>query len=328
VDTTAEVVAANVAEEAPAAMVIDAGTVAAVLLSERLTTAPPAGAAPVSATVQVLKPPPITVAGAHWMEESRIADEADTVKFAVCDKPLYVAVIGAARVENPANVLTAKLAEADPAGTVTDPGIVMTSLIVDRPTAAPPEGAALDSATVQALGLPPVTVEGEHWIDSVIDGVVTDNELVCETPPKLAVITADWLDVTAEVEAVKVVEDDPAGIVTDPGTVTDVLLSAKLTTAPPAGAAAVRFTVQMELAPPTIDPGLQTTEDKFDWTLPDTEMVPPVCATINPVPDPRTDEPLVMVTGMVDADGVSVKVMAAITPFTIGFKFIPLTSHV
>jgi len=38
----------------------------------------------------------------------------------------------------------------------------MTSLIVDRPTAAPPEGAAVDSATAQALGLPPVTVEGEH----------------------------------------------------------------------------------------------------------------------------------------------------------------------
>jgi hypothetical protein len=38
----------------------------------------------------------------------------------------------------------------------------MTSLIVDRPTAAPLEGAALDSATVQTLGLPPVTVEGEH----------------------------------------------------------------------------------------------------------------------------------------------------------------------
>jgi hypothetical protein len=31
---------------------------------------------------------------------------------------------------------------------------------------------------------------------------------------------------------------------------------------------------------------------------------------------------------MVDANGVSVKVMAAITPFTIGFAFIPLTAHV
>jgi hypothetical protein len=58
-------VAANVAEVAPVAMVIDGGTVTAVLLSERLTTAPPVGAAPVSTTVQVLETPPITVPGAH-----------------------------------------------------------------------------------------------------------------------------------------------------------------------------------------------------------------------------------------------------------------------
>jgi hypothetical protein len=73
-----------------------------------------------------------------------------------------VAVIGAGRVENPANVVTMKLAEADAAGTVTDPGIVMISLLVDRPTPTPPEGAGVESTTVQELGLPPVTVEGEH----------------------------------------------------------------------------------------------------------------------------------------------------------------------
>jgi hypothetical protein len=212
---------------------------------------------------------------------------------------------------------------------MTDTGIVTISLIVDRPTITPPEGAELNSATVQTLGLPPVTIEGEHCIDrSVIDGVVTDNDVVCDRPPKLAVITADWFDVTAEVEAVNVEEDDPAGIVTNAGTVTDALLPAKLTTAPPAGAPAVRFTVQIELAPPTIDAGLQTTEDKLDWMLPDTEMVPPVCATVNAVPEPRTEEPFVTVMGVVEADEVRVKVMAAITPLTIGFTFIPLTWHV
>jgi hypothetical protein len=101
-------------------------------------------------------------------------------------------VIGAGRVENPANVVAVKLAEADPAGTMTDTGIVTISLIVDRPTITPPEGAELNSATVQTLGLPPVTIEGEQCIDrSVIDGVVTDNDVVCDRPPKLAVITAD-----------------------------------------------------------------------------------------------------------------------------------------
>ena len=66
-------------------MVIDEGTVTAVLLSERLTPAPPAGAAPVSATVQVLETPPITVAGEHRMDESVTVGEV-TVK-----DPVWVA---------------------------------------------------------------------------------------------------------------------------------------------------------------------------------------------------------------------------------------------
>ena len=80
--------------------------------------------------------------------------------------------------------MTVKVAEVDPAGTVTDPGIVTISVVVERPTTTPPEGAGLDSATVQTLELPPITVKGEHCIGrSVIDGVVTDNGVVCDTPP-------------------------------------------------------------------------------------------------------------------------------------------------
>ena len=90
----------------------------------------------------------------------------------------------AGRVENHANVVTAKVAEADPAGTVTDTGTVTISLVVDTPTTTPPEGAGLDSATVQALEPPPGTVKGEHCIGrSVIDGIVTDKGVVCDTPP-------------------------------------------------------------------------------------------------------------------------------------------------
>src|ERR1700680_2786579 len=98
------------------------------------------------------------------MEESRIVEGAATVKAAVCDRPLYVAVIGAGRVENPASVVTVKVTEATPAGTVTDTGSVSMSLLVDRPTTTPPGGAGLDSATVQTVGLPPVTVKGKHCI--------------------------------------------------------------------------------------------------------------------------------------------------------------------
>jgi hypothetical protein len=62
---TAEVDAVNVADEDPAATVTEAGVVTTILLSDRLMTAPPKGAAPDSVTEQVLELPPITVAGKH-----------------------------------------------------------------------------------------------------------------------------------------------------------------------------------------------------------------------------------------------------------------------
>ena len=68
-------------------MVIDEGTVTAVLLPERPMTAPPDGAAPDSATVQVLDNPPATVPGAHMIDESVTAGEV-TVKDPVWVAPL------------------------------------------------------------------------------------------------------------------------------------------------------------------------------------------------------------------------------------------------
>jgi hypothetical protein len=65
VTETAEVDAINVVDKDPAGTVTDAGRVTTILLSVRLMTAPPKGAAPESVTVQVLESPPITVAGEH-----------------------------------------------------------------------------------------------------------------------------------------------------------------------------------------------------------------------------------------------------------------------
>jgi hypothetical protein len=77
----------KVAVVAPAAIVTDAGTVAAfVLLLVSATTVPPAGAAVVSVTVPVLAAPPVTAVG---FSES-VATPADglTVRFALTDPPL------------------------------------------------------------------------------------------------------------------------------------------------------------------------------------------------------------------------------------------------
>jgi hypothetical protein len=60
---TGVVVTVKVALVAPAATVTLAGVVAAALLSERVTSAPPVGAAPVSRTVLVEELPPVTDVG-------------------------------------------------------------------------------------------------------------------------------------------------------------------------------------------------------------------------------------------------------------------------
>jgi len=66
---TGLVVTVNVAVVAPATTVTLAGTCAAgVLLRDRVTTAPPAGAGPLNVTVPVEEVPPITEVGLRVIE--------------------------------------------------------------------------------------------------------------------------------------------------------------------------------------------------------------------------------------------------------------------
>jgi len=68
---TALVLTVKVALVAPAETVTPVGTLAAaVLLLERVTCAPPAGAGPLSVTVPVEKFPPVTLVGFNVVEES------------------------------------------------------------------------------------------------------------------------------------------------------------------------------------------------------------------------------------------------------------------
>jgi hypothetical protein len=67
---TIEVFTVNVALVAPAGTVTLAGTLAALLLLDRRTCAPPAGAGPLSVTVPVEDVPPITLAGLSVSDET------------------------------------------------------------------------------------------------------------------------------------------------------------------------------------------------------------------------------------------------------------------
>jgi hypothetical protein len=87
------------------------------------------------------------------------------------------------------------------------------------------------------------------------------NEACCELLPSVAVIVAVVVVVTDVVVTVKFALVDPAATVTLLGTVAEELLLLKLTTVPPEGAAALSFTVPVELLPPVTLVGLNVTEE-------------------------------------------------------------------
>jgi hypothetical protein len=136
---TVVVAIANVAVAEPAPTVTLAGTVALVLLEDRLTTVPPGPAGPAKVTVPTAAVPPKTVAGAV-VTPSSVAGVI--VNVAVADWPPEAAVMVADVLADTAEVATVKVAVVAPPGTVTNAGAVADGLLLNRDTATPPAGAA------------------------------------------------------------------------------------------------------------------------------------------------------------------------------------------
>jgi hypothetical protein len=82
----------------------------------------------------------------------------------------------------------------------------------------------------------------------------SDRAKVSATLPALAVRVAVCAVLTAETVAVKLAVVEPAATVTEAGTVTALLLLARLTLNPPVAAAAFRVTVQLSVPDPVNDP--------------------------------------------------------------------------
>ncbi len=158
------VLTVNVALVTPAATVTLDGTLAAVvLLLERVTTAPPDGAAPLSVTVPVEEFPPVTLVGLTESEESVAAGGGAGVTVSDADlvTPLYIPEM--LTVVDPATalVLIVNVALVAPAAIVTLDGVLTTFvLLLESVTTAPPEGAAPLSVTVPVEEFPPVTLVG------------------------------------------------------------------------------------------------------------------------------------------------------------------------
>lgn len=147
----------KVAEVAPAGTVTDAGTFAADELLDSVTTTPPAGAACGSVTVPFEVPPPTKEFG---IITSDLVDTV-TLMFVLRRIPLLEPLIVTVRVSETLFVTTLNVAELDPAGTV----MLLTTeatdgTLLERPTTAPPDGAADVRVTVPVAELEPGTVVG------------------------------------------------------------------------------------------------------------------------------------------------------------------------
>lgn len=137
----------NVAEVEPWATVTDAGTVAAELDGERVTVAPPDGAAALNCTVPVADWPLVTEPGEIDIL-ARAAGRGFTVRFALTVTPEYDAEIVTGVEELTVAAVMVKVAEVEPWETVTEAGIVTAEPDFERVTLAPPDGAAALSCTV------------------------------------------------------------------------------------------------------------------------------------------------------------------------------------
>lgn len=156
-----------------------AGVVAAaVLLLLRVTSDPPLGADPVSATVPVDDAPPVTEVGFRETEDSVGAVIVSIADFV----PPYVADTLTDVRDATGAVVIVNVAVVAPAETVTLAGTLAAVLLSVNVTTTPPAGAAPLSLTVPVELLPPMTEVGLK-LSVVTAGGLTVSVAVRFTPP-------------------------------------------------------------------------------------------------------------------------------------------------
>src|SRR5262249_62155780 len=156
-----------------------------------------------------------------------------------------------------ANVVTVKLAEVCPPGTLTIPGTRATEkLLVARVTEIPPAGAGALRNTVPVALVPPRTLVGVIVIDCRRGGAfgsgLTLTKIDLVTPPAVAkTFPPVGRPVTVLVPMAKLVALFPSGIVTLAGTwMVEGLSVVRLTAPPPDGAGITSATLARPELPP------------------------------------------------------------------------------
>ena len=269
---TGVVVAVNVADLAPAAMVTVAGTVTELDPLVRATLNPPTGALLLIATVPVELAPPATDAG---LNVTAVTLGAVTVRSAVLVTPFAVAETVPVVSTPTGTPVTVKVAVVLPAETETVGLTVTAAELLLRATPMFPAGAALVSVTVAVAVDPPATLVGAI-VKEATRGAVTVSGAVSCRPPAFAVIVAVLSAPTATEVRVQVPDVAPAGTL-NTGTVTAVLLLTRTIVKPAAGAGPVKVAVAVAVEPPT------TVEGSMVKVLILQARMPRVCERLRPV---------------------------------------------
>ncbi len=262
---TDDTVALKPAVVAPAGTVTDPGTVTALLLLDKLTASPPVPAAAVNVTVQAsvpvlvidpllqLSPPSCPAVACPVPLRAMAAVAAVVLVVRVTDPVTAPAAVGSNSMFSVAvcpgfrvsGKLTPDMLKPVP---VTAPALMVSGAVPDEVSVTGRGVAELFTVTSPKLRL---------LVLSVSPGTVAPRSIaqVFFTPPAVAVSVAVCAVVTDDTVALKPAVVAPAGTVTDPGTVTALLLLDRLTASPPVPAAAVNVTVQASVL--VIDPLLQ-----------------------------------------------------------------------
>src|SRR5579859_5840541 len=192
--------------------------------------------------------PPAAVFGSVETESS-----SDGMTVSVVDwlTPPYVAVSVTGVLEFTGSVVTLKVAEPLPAGTVTD-GLTVAAAVslLASVTAAPPGGANPVSVIVPFEETPLVTLVGLTETDASVAGL-TVSIVDWLAPPAVAVMVTAALAATPSVAIGKFADDLPWATMTEGFTVAALVsLLVSVTAVPPVGAFPVSVTFPTDATPP------------------------------------------------------------------------------
>jgi hypothetical protein len=258
---TAAAVAVKPALVAPAAIVTEAGTVTELLLLDKLT-AVALVAAEVNVTVQASVPAPVSdpllhetalsVAGACPVPLRLIVvvPPVEALLLIVTDPLKAPAVVGSKLIVSVAvcfgfSVIGAVMPDSAKPVPAADTPLIVSAAVPDEVSV------TVFVAVVLSASVPKATLVELKLSAAVVASSVRAK--VFETPPAVAVSVADWFVLTAAAVAVKLALEAPAAMVTEAGTVTALLLLAKVTVVALV-AADVNVTVQASVPAPVSDP--------------------------------------------------------------------------